>query len=44
LHEDTLFYTKIVPVHGADVELWHFGQTRFLCLDAAGKSLPIPDL
>lgn len=44
LQAEHLFHTVLSPVAGGDVELWHGGATRFLCLDGAGQVLPIPDL
>jgi len=44
LEQEILFHTIVTPVVGGDVELWHGGTTRFLCLDAAGNALAIPDL
>lgn len=42
--EESFFHTIVSPVVGGDLELWHSGATRFLCLDALGGTLPIPDL
>jgi len=44
LLDDTLHRTTISPVHRSWVEIWHGGNTRFLCLDANGETIPIPDL
>lgn len=41
---ERVFQTIVAPISGGDVELWHGGATRFLCLDGAGRPLPIPDL
>jgi len=44
LLDDTLHRTTISPAYHSWVEIWHGGSTRFLCLDANGKTVPIPDL
>ncbi len=44
LLDDTLHRTTISPVYRSWVEIWHGGVTRFLCLDASGETVPIPDL
>ena len=44
LEEETLFHTDVAAILGGDVELWHGGATRFLCLDGSGQALPIPHL
>jgi hypothetical protein len=44
LLDDTLHRTTISPGYRSWVEIWHGGASRFLCLDANGKTVPIPDL
>ena len=41
---ETIAGATISPVHRSWVEIWHGGNTRFLCLDANGETIPIPDL
>lgn len=44
LLDDTLHRTTISPAYRSWVEIWHGGNTRFLCLDPNGETIPIPDL
>ena len=42
--EQPLFQTSIEPIYENHIEIWHGGETRFLCLDASGEPIFIPDL